>query len=618
MKYYRLVEREVSHKGDIVASDKISRSGCDYPAWVSLYYYPKEVLDYWAKNNNSIADYKGDCFADMIWFDVDDELETAQTTAVRLVKHLNDKYGVKYHQTMKYFSGKKGFHIGIPIGFIEGVEMSDKFPSQVKTFCTFIASEIGIKIDAAIYNHTRIFRLPNSLHGDSGLYKIPITTNELFTLTVDELKALASKPRRGFKVEYSHQQIIKSDWLTNTWNYCESASSDDFKKSRIVEKEAGKFFTPTEVNRNIHLFAQACMLFEKSDLSFTSVKQLIDSLNRSSHNPINDENEIMSILQSAYTRMLKKKDVKAISEGEAVRTLGEVIPELERYIRPSAENISMIFDEFDKCVRGKYRGKLVTVIGQGGSKKSIFSHNFLIKNCAFSGLRGIYSTMEMAAGELASRMIDTIFEGEKFNYSFQLELELKDKKRDDLSDIREVIEDSIGDRILISDLAEMTAAKYDALIEKCVKQYGAIDFLVVDGLGMMEDSKSDEFKSVSFHSKELKNLAKKWDICVLCICHVTKDIEKTTRDLTQQIRGSGKVYDNSDYFISLSSIIDDRNQYEETAYRQDMGWAQFYAKRGNGMKINKVYSFNPKRLKIEPIGDDPIIWDFKKKKSAYI
>lgn len=615
MKYYRLVEKDLNSKGSIIPSDKVVRTGCAYPAWVSLYYYPKEVLDYWDKNSNSISDYKGDCFADIIWFDIDfDDLEKAQETSLKLVKHLNDKYSIRYSQTMKYFSGKKGFHIGIPIGFIEGVEMSDKFPVRVKSFCSFIASEIGIKIDTAIYNHTRLFRLPNSMHHESGLYKIPLTVSELFESSVDEIKLLAAEPRLGFKVEYRQQEIIKSEWLTNTWNYCETTAGDEFKKSRVVEKDLGKFFTPTDVNRNIHLFAQACMLFEKSDLSFTSVRQIIESINLSSHNPINDEKEIMAILQSAYTRILKKKEVKVIEDGDALRTLGDVIPEFERYIKPNTDNISMLFDEFDKCVRGKYRGKLVTVIGQGGSKKSIFAHNFLIKNCAFSGLRGIYSTMEMAAGELASRMVDTIFTGEYYNYSFELELQLKGGERKDLDDIKAVIEDSVGDRILISDISEMTASKYDALIEKAIKRYGVVDFLVVDGLSMMEDNKGDEFKSVSFHSKELKNLAKKWDICVLCICHVTKDIDKTIRDLTQHIRGSGKVYDNSDYFISLSSIIDENSQFDDAQYRQDKGWAQFYAKRGNGMKINKVYDFDSKRLKIEPMGDDPSIWDFKKKK----
>lgn len=615
MKYYRLVERSLDNKGVILSSDKIKRTGCDYPAWVSLYYYPKHILEYWDKNNGSILGYTGDCFADIIWFDIDfkEDLELARDTSIKLVKHLNDKYGIKYNQTIKYFSGQKGFHIGIPIGFIEGVEMSPDFPEKVKKFCSFIASELGIKIDGAIYNHTRIFRLPNSKHNDSGLYKIPINTNELFTASVDDIKKIASAPRLDFKVEYNHQEIIKSAWLTSTWNYCESSS---MQRLKITEKERGKFFTPTELNRNIHLFSQACMLFEKSELAYTSVRQLVESLDDASKNPIKDPAEITQIMQSAYTRILRKKDTKVVSVDTALRTLGETIPEVEEYIKPNTENISLIFDEFDKCVKGKYRGKLVTVIGQGGSKKSIFAHNFLLKNCSFTGLRGVYSTMEMGSGELASRMIDSIFEGKHYNYSFELELQMKAGEIKDLNDIKNVINDSIGDRILISDLSEMTASKYDVLIENAVKKYGIIDFLVVDGLSMMEDAKGDEFKSVSFHSKELKNLAKKWGICVLCICHVTKDIDKTYRDLTQHIRGSGKVYDNSDFFVSLSNIIDDRVDGDDVEYRQDMGWAQFYAKRGNGMKINKVYSFNAKRLKIEPIGDDPKIWDFKKKKKS--
>jgi hypothetical protein len=105
---------------------------------------------------------------------------------------------------------------------------------------------------------------------------------------------------------------------------------------------------------------------------------------------------------------------------------------------------------------------------------------------------------------------------------------------------------------------------------------------------------------MSFHSKELKELAKKWDILVVAICHVTKDVARDVRDLTAYIRGSGKVFDNSDYFISFSSLYDAvDNQIKH------LGFAKLYAKRGDGSVVDLIYNFNQKNLTMTESMEEP-------------
>ena len=175
-----------------------------------------------------------------------------------------------------------------------------------------------------------------------------------------------------------------------------------------------------------------------------------------------------------------------------------------------------------------------------------------------------------------------------------------------------MIKEQAADRVLITETPSMTAAKYDALLTEITANNGVVDMLVVDGLSMMEDTEG-EFRAMSFHSKELKELAKKWDILVIAICHVTKDVPRDARDLTPFIRGSGKVFDNSDYFVSLSNLYD----YEDNQI-QHLGFAKLYAKRGDGSITDVIYEFTGHNLIINESREEPskyLAMDREKKRS---
>ncbi len=51
-----------------------------------------------------------------------------------------------------------------------------------------------VSIDTAIYEHNRLWRIPNTKNRKSGLYKIPLTFDQLATLSIDQIKKLAKQP----------------------------------------------------------------------------------------------------------------------------------------------------------------------------------------------------------------------------------------------------------------------------------------------------------------------------------------------------------------------------------------------------------------------------------------
>ena len=92
-----------------------------------------------------------------------------------------------------YFSGSKGFSIELPATLFGGFEPSAELPRRLKRAAALLLD--GIEYDGSIYSLLRLWRVPNSRHGKSGLYKVPLTAGEILTLGIDEIRALAARPR---------------------------------------------------------------------------------------------------------------------------------------------------------------------------------------------------------------------------------------------------------------------------------------------------------------------------------------------------------------------------------------------------------------------------------------
>ena len=93
-----------------------------------------------------------------------------------------------------YFSGKKGFHIeceALALGIGPLADLADTF----RFIANQLKEELGVQtIDFQCYDPRRMWRIPNTKHQGTGLYKVEITRREL-GLTLDEIKAIAERPR---------------------------------------------------------------------------------------------------------------------------------------------------------------------------------------------------------------------------------------------------------------------------------------------------------------------------------------------------------------------------------------------------------------------------------------
>lgn len=576
--YVELVEKSLSNRGNIIPMGEVGVAPAEFERYISLFPYTKDVYRH-LKIKNSVRGYSGKQYCPMVYIDIDSEQDnnTALNTTISLIQHFQNEYSLNPDDLYIYFSGNKGFHIGILEQIFGKISPSENVPIQIKK----LVEEISFKseyIDTSIYDSTRIFRISNSLNKKSGLYKIQLNHEEL-AMGMDMIRDMSDTPRPDFKRNKPKSEIQLNTKLSEKWDL-------------INKGYTGYFKAPEQGSRNTSLYNQACMLFDKSTLSRKDISDIIHNINSGLDSPLSIE-EISRIIENAYTKTGKDKQ----RDDLVVKTFAECIHLWYDSILPEFNKMSLVFPELDKEFQGKLRGKLAVILGKGGSKKSLMSQNISYQNIFKNHCRILYSTMEMPISELISRYIDMVISDAGENASKYLER--RNYKEEGFA--REYVQKHVmpmySDKLLISDSGGVTAADYDKMLMDATERYGKIDMLIPDGLSMMKGS-DKEMEAVNRHTAELKTLAIKWGIFIPAIVHVTKEPGRDTKDLTAFARASEKIMDNCDFSISMSLIEENGGDIigETQKYRTDRGHIQVWNKRGSGRWVDLDFLFDENRL----------------------
>lgn len=154
--------------------------------YVSLYKYNenhKKLLE----EKGTLAGVK-DTLTNTLYFDFDSKENPtkAQADAIEVANRLVTR-GFDEDEIGCYFTGNKGFSIE--------VETNDYLtPEKFKAIVFDVAGDLST-FDAVVNDPNRIVRIANTKHQNSGLYKIPLTPDELVNLDIKEIKLLAKNPR---------------------------------------------------------------------------------------------------------------------------------------------------------------------------------------------------------------------------------------------------------------------------------------------------------------------------------------------------------------------------------------------------------------------------------------
>jgi hypothetical protein len=176
--------------------------------YATYFRYTYYLLDHAAHNplvapekRPSVKGFRGVAFASFfpVDFDCAENLNRARLEAIRALRTLEAHYDLSPDAIRIAFSGHKGFSLEIPGTLFGGFTPAADLPHRFRRLARALFPQ-GSTLDTAIYESVRLWRVLNTRHGRSGLYKIPLTLSELERLTIDEIQGLAAAPRPGHNI----------------------------------------------------------------------------------------------------------------------------------------------------------------------------------------------------------------------------------------------------------------------------------------------------------------------------------------------------------------------------------------------------------------------------------
>ncbi len=226
---------ETSHRHHFIniSTDKpqLPKTQQIYPSYFT---HLEGIIEYYRthyneKGNNTVADYIAPVYTDELKIDID-EIDLSLPKVQKLLRHWESIYDIDLRYLKINFSGSKGFHIRIPSILFGDFIPSESLPDIHKKIAAELTAGI-VQIDESVYKCTGLFRDVNSINSKSGLYAIPLTNDELFSLSYDEIKELAKEQREIDYIDPEELEPIEA--LESLKEKCDS------KKNVINFKQIG-------------------------------------------------------------------------------------------------------------------------------------------------------------------------------------------------------------------------------------------------------------------------------------------------------------------------------------------------------------------------------------------
>lgn len=222
------------------------------------------------KNGKKFTRDKGvegieDVSTNLLIFDVDckNDLEKARKDCIAICERL-DSAGILFDKQNISFSGGKGFSVVVE-------HDQELTPSEHKAIAESIAQDLDT-FDTSVYNASRIFRINNTKHNSSGLFKTPLTFDELTGNTAEEIKNYA-------KNDFEPESYVKTKLPEKILN---------LKNNKPVEKKKERAKALGEEVQNID--------FSKKPYFLSDLKYVLQC----GYIPEGKRNEGMMILCATY------------------------------------------------------------------------------------------------------------------------------------------------------------------------------------------------------------------------------------------------------------------------------------------------------------------------------
>lgn len=542
---------EISELAAIIPADGADHYVCLFRYEASL---KRHVIETGSVKGHDLA-----CYPDYVTFDIDsDDLESARLNALALVEKL-EGLGIGAENISLSFSGAKGFHVQVPSSLF-GITPDARTAKHMKSLCASIAGDI--KLDLAIYDKNRLFRLRNTKNGKSGLYKVNISPAMLLD-GMDAILAYAAKPQPVRQIGNNHAERGN---LVALWKKAQTV-----KERASVVGGASKVDVPKNAKACIHRILQGvpngmvhnasfrlASHFHKQGFPLNVIKGLLEGWGPLNEVPA-DENfrmmaadggkydfgcndDVLSAFCSESCYLYKKKTVDT---SDIMDMQAQYLAYVE-YIKTLKKKCFITgHPALDACIRGVAPGEVMIIIAYSGNFKSALLQSLLLEAGKRTGLHHLFFSLEMPVSRVFERTVQMSCEVE----GFKIENSFKD------SDYQEEMYNKMvregADKLLVCQKSGVSVEQIMDYTTMAREKYGDIGAIGIDYLGLMSaPGKQDEYSRISHCAEQAKHLAKDLNVPVIILSQVNRgtaggDVEKSSA------KGSGAIEASADFLLGL-------------------------------------------------------------------
>ena len=544
------------HLGNVLEIEKlnplIKLKGEENSMYRSTYLFGKAGKSY-VEKRNSLSGYRGNLILPRLIWDVDSE-QAAQEDAIIVIDELV-KRGVPRKHILIEFSGMKGFHISVPVGYFTSPKSRTTWPTEIPP----ILKEIYPEADTSFYVRAGFIRLTLTLHQKSGLYKVPISHKMLNDESYSDIQGWAKEPVyervEGYEntpMNYVPSTVLESPAPTQPLKpKLESVKSKDH--SQVYLCGNAMFNEGAQKGKRNHVLLRLIRILRDRDLNQSEAYILVRDWNERSEDPLPGKDLTRHIANAYDSRHAPYRCTDEImaqycdprcsiftdSQKEPeVRSAMDLIDLLRmKYRNPPVLNLNQIWEGASFALQ---RGTVVVMTGQAKTGKSALMANVFVN---VPHLRILNCHFEMSEQIEIERMM-------------QIRFKLKVQIQHDINEVHDYLDSTDPEKVRedLKQLSHISFYSGDRTLPAIRKQIEEVqpDIVLVDSLEMItkSDRNKNEFAAEGDVVRGLIAIAKQENVLLILVNHLKKT--NASMPSMQDLKGSSTIYQQTHASICLS------------------------------------------------------------------
>ncbi len=279
------------------------------------------------------------------------------------------------------------------------------------------------------------------------------------------------------------------------------------------------------------------LIDRKNERKCINLAQNIIQLHRDNDLKVDKVLDLFDELKKDYENIIDNRPVSLKDYGPSY--LNEINTKLDKN-----KLLKTNIDEVNEIIDGFMPGQIAIIAARPSAGKTSFAMK-QIKTWAEKGAKGLFFSLETTKFSLMNKLV--CIEDDRFN--------LKRLKNHEIEGVELELSAAVNKLmklpIYLTDISILNSRSLNKTV-KYFKKKHSINYIVLDYIQLMDGEGSNDNEKMAEVSKNLKRIAKDYDLPVIALSQLSRDCEKEKRKPTMaDLRNSGQIEQDADIIMFL-------------------------------------------------------------------